>query len=160
MQGGLWLAGLSMDSEAAELMALENYAGERVTFGVDSGAAVTVVTKDTASDYPRQAGAGKRMTDCQGNVVKDMGEKDLQLTTASGGIKFARVTVAPVAKNFLAASSLLASGHEVVFKKEDSYILHRGSGRKQVLAQHNGVFEVTYALTPYASRAVPPRRTL
>ena len=53
------------------------------------------------------------------------------------------MTVAPVSKNLLAVSSLLASGHDVVFKREGSYIVHRGSGRKQVLEQKNGVFEVT-----------------
>ena len=162
MQGGLWLTGLEMhrenDENAKELMGLEQTSREMVTFGVDSGAAVTVVTKQTASEYPRVACQSKRMTDCQGNDVKDLGAKELQLTTVDGKTNFARVTVAPVAKNLMAVSSLVDSGHEVVFRNNGSYIRHIASGRRQHLERRNGVFEVTYALTPFASRANPPRR--
>ena len=84
-------------------------AGETVTFGVDSGAAVTVVGPDVAADYPRKtASAPKRMTDCQGNLVKDLGQKDLAFSADAGlNPVFARVTVAPVTKNLLAVSSMV-----------------------------------------------------
>ena len=33
-------------------MSLEGHAAERITFGVDSGAALTVIGKDVAAEYP------------------------------------------------------------------------------------------------------------
>ena len=54
---------------AAELMSLEGRTAERITFGVDSGAALTVIGKDVAAEYPRVQGLTRRMTDCQGNPV-------------------------------------------------------------------------------------------
>ena len=61
--GGLWLATTVAESEqkcetspAAEIMSLEGHAAERITFGVDSGAALTVIGKDVAAEYPRVQG--------------------------------------------------------------------------------------------------------
>ena len=62
VMGGLWLASLIsvVESEqkcetspTAEIMGLEGHAPERVTFVVDSGAALTVIGKDEAAEYPR-----------------------------------------------------------------------------------------------------------
>ena len=56
--GGLWLASLTAvaeseqrceTSQAAEIMSLEGHAAEQITFGVDSGAALTVIGKDVAA---------------------------------------------------------------------------------------------------------------
>ena len=63
--GGLWLASLLAGAEsvqncetspAAELMSLEGHTAERITFGVDSGAALTVIGKDVAAEFPRVQG--------------------------------------------------------------------------------------------------------
>ena len=84
--GGLWSLTAVAESEqncetnpAAELMSLECRTAERITFGVDSGAALTVIGKDVAAEYPRVQGLTRRMTDCQGNPVVDLGQKDLAL---------------------------------------------------------------------------------
>ena len=128
--GGLWLASLTAGAEseescetnpAAELMSLEGRTAERITFGVDSGAALTVIGKDVAAEYPRVQGFTRRVTDCQGNPVVDLGQKDLALRRPTCR-SFARVTVASVAKNLLSVSSLLQTGHEVVFSSGKSYI--------------------------------------
>ena len=75
--GGLWLASLTAvpeskqkreTSPAAELMRLEGRAAERITFGVDSGAALTVIGKDVTTQYPRVQGHTRRMIDCQQDV--------------------------------------------------------------------------------------------
>ena len=71
------LGSLEATEDAAELHAIANGLREEATFGVDSGAAVTVIGPDVASDYPHShTSTRKRMTDCQGNAVTDMGEKD------------------------------------------------------------------------------------
>ena len=84
--GGLWLSSLTAAAEseqrcetspAAEIMSLEGHAAERITFGVDSGAALTVIGKDVAAEYPRVQGHARRMTDCQGNPLVNSGQKDL-----------------------------------------------------------------------------------
>ena len=92
------------------------------------------------------------MTDCQGNPVVDLGQKDLALRGPTGR-SFARVTVASVAKNLLSVSSLLKTGHEVVFS-----IRHLKTGARQPMVEKNGVFEVSYDLTPYAVGMKPPPR--
>ena len=59
--GGLWLASLMAGAEsvqncetspASDIMSLEGRTAERITFGVDSGAALTVIGKDVAAEYP------------------------------------------------------------------------------------------------------------
>ena len=86
--GGLWLASLTAGavseqscetSPPTEIMSLEGRTAERITFGVDSGAALTVIGKDVAAEYLRVQGLARRMTDCQGNLVVNLGQKDLAL---------------------------------------------------------------------------------
>ena len=57
---GFWLASLTAGAEseqncetnpASELMSLEGRTAERITFGVDSGAALSVIGKDVAAEY-------------------------------------------------------------------------------------------------------------
>ena len=74
-----------------------------------------------AAEYPRVQGLARRMTDCQRNLVVNLGQKDLALRGPTGR-SFARVTVASIAKNLLSVSSLLKTGHEVVFSSGKSYI--------------------------------------
>ena len=157
--GGLWLASLTAGavseqscetSPPTEIM--------RITFGVDSGAALTVIGKDVAAGFPRVQGLARRMTDCQGNPVVNLGQKDLALRGPTGR-SFARVTVASVAKNLLSVSSLLKTGHEVVFSSGKSYTRHLKTNARQPMVEKNGVFEVSYDLSPCAvGLKRPPRR--
>ena len=73
-------------SPAAELMSLEGRTAERITFGVDSGAALTMIGKDVAAEYPRVQGLTRRMTECQGNPAVDLGQKDLALKDRQAGV--------------------------------------------------------------------------
>ena len=93
------------------------------------------------------------MTDCQGNLVVDLGQKDLALRGPTGR-SFARVTVASVAKNLLSVSS----GHEVAFSSGKSYIRHLKTGARQPMVEKSGVFGVSYDLSPYAVGLKPPPR--
>ena len=77
---------------------------------------------------------------------------------AMGGLWLASVTVASVAKNLLSVSSLLKTGHEVVFSSGKSYIRHLKTGARQPMVEKNGVFEVSYDLSPYAVGLKPPPR--
>ena len=164
--GRLWLASLTAVAESkqmcetsptAEIVSLEGHAADRITFGVDSFAALTVIGKDVAAGYPRVQGLARRMTDCQGNRVVNFGQKDLA-SRGPTGRSFARVTVASVAKNLLSVSSLLKTGHEVVFSSGKSYIQHLKTDARQPMVEKNGVFEVSYDLSPYAVGLKPPPR--
>ena len=95
------------------------------------------------------------MTDCQGNPVVNLGQKDLALRGPTGR-SFARVTVASVAKNLLSVSSLLKTGHEVVFSSGKSYIQHLKTDARQPIVEKNGVCEVSYDLSPCAVGLKPP----
>ena len=144
MEAPAELAALVVEADEEELMelsALEKALKEKITFGIDSGAALTVISSNVASDYPSRQGPKRQMRDCQGREVKDLGMKDLEMKSKAG-VSFARVTVASVAKNLLAVSSLVRSGHEVVFQEEGSYIRHRMSGRVQKMREVNGVYEI------------------
>ena len=78
------------------------------------------------------------MRDCEGNVVKDMGRKDLAMLS-DGKLSFVRATVAPVAKNLLSVHGLIKSGHEVVFKPSGCFIKHIKTGRTKQMQERNGV---------------------
>ena len=152
--GGLWLGALTMEQEIA---ALEDQSST-ISFGVDSGAAQTVITQEEASDYPMlHTEPRQRMRDCQGNLVKDMGHKDLAMRS-NGNLSFVRATVAPVAKNLLSVHGLVKSGHEVVFKPSGCYIKHVKTGRTKQMKEVNGVYEVDYDLVNFAEAPRPPPR--
>ena len=53
---------------------------ETVTFGVDSGAELTVIGQATATGYPKNGHQiVKAMRDCTGKPVEDLGSKNLVL---------------------------------------------------------------------------------
>ena len=67
---GLWLASLTAGAEseqsretspAPEIMSWEGRTAQRITFGVDSGAALTVIGKDVAAERPRVQGLARRI---------------------------------------------------------------------------------------------------
>ena len=88
----------------------------------------------------------------------NLGQKDLALRGPTGS-SFARVTVASVAKNLLSVSSLLKTGHEVVFSSDKSHIRHLKTGARQPMVEKNGFFERSYDLSPNAvGLKRPPRR--
>ena len=90
--------------------------------------------------------------------MEDLGSKDLELR-GPAGVNFARVTVVPVAKNLLSVSALVKAGHEVVFKKDGSFVKHKATGKTQRMREVNGVYELDFDLQPFAKRAaeMPPR---
>ena len=57
--------------------------------------------------------------------------------------------MASVAMNLLSVSSLLKTGHEVVFSRGKSYIRHMKTDARQPIVEKDGVFEVSFDLSPY-----------
>ena len=136
---------------------------EKVRFGVDSGAALTVVQKHTGADYPLQKSVNRKvMRAANGEVIPDLGSRDLAVVghSASGDqCQFLRATVAPVSKNLLSVSALVDAGHEVVFGPSESYYRHQKTGKKKNFQRINGVYELELELEPFSSAPEPPTRS-
>ena len=88
----------------------------------------------------------------------NLGQKDLALREPTGR-SFVRVTAASVAKKMLSVSSLLKTGHEVVFSSGKRYNRHTKMDARQPIVEKNRVCEVSYDLSPYTVGLKPqPRR--
>ena len=150
--GGLWLCGL----EKGITFELDMIGEETVTFGVDSGAELTVIGQRTAASYPKSGnGSMKAMRDCTGKPVEDLGAKNLVLKGPLG-TTYAATTVAPVQKNLLSVAAMVDAGHEVVFRKDGSYIQNLRTGRWHSLRRVRNIYEVDFKLEPYSSAGLPP----
>ena len=133
---------------------------EKITFGVDSGAELTVITETAASEYPNTDDKTRvKMRDCQGNTIKDLGKKILGLKTSTDAprTQFTNATVGPLRKNLMAVCSLVDAGHRVVFDQEGSFIEHKETGYKTKMIRRGGQFDIDFWLEPYATLRVPPR---
>ena len=135
-------------------MAVEEQSIERVRFGVDSGAACTVVKPTAASDYPvARIEPMKRLRAANGEIIKDLGNRHLKVRTGRKS-RVLRTTVAPVAKNLLAVCQLVDTGHDVVFSQRGSFIKNMKSGEVMQMERINGTYEVEFDVEPYAAQGI------
>ena len=63
-----------------------------------------------------------------------------------------------VASDLLSVSSLSKTGHEVVFQQRQELHRHLKTDARQPIVEKNGLFEVSYDLSPYAVGLKPPPR--
>ena len=134
--------------------ALENET-HKITLGVDSGAAVTCLKPDVATDYPLIRVAGRTLRGAGGGEIASYGDRHVGLKGSDSKTRILRCGVADVRKNLLAVSQLIDQDHEVVFSKRRSYIKHTPTGRTVDVTRRNGVFEIETDLVPYF-RGAPP----
>ena len=113
--GGLWLCSIGGHTNTSNLHL------STVTFVVDSGAEVTVISTDTAR---------KGVRDCTGKPAECMGDRYLALKGLLGHT-FAKTTAAPVRKRLLSVAALVETGHVVTIKRDRSYVWQLGTGRWQ-----------------------------
>ena len=128
-------------------------------FGVDSGAAVTVVGKDVAPDYPSRKGAARVLWAANGAAIPEYGHKRL-VVRGDWGCGIVRASTAGVSKNLLSVSQLVDAGNEVVFRPQGAYIHHLRTGRHMPLARTNGVFELAVDLEPFSGLGPTMRRAV
>ena len=88
MIGGPWLCSLGGQANAS------NPHLRTVTFGVYSGAEVTVITTDTTNDYPRERGPKKAMEDYTGKRGNDTRDRYLEFNGPLGNT-FAKIRGRP-----------------------------------------------------------------
>ena len=134
-------------------MAVVAETGE-LRFGVDSGAALTVVRSDVATDYPVMSGRKRFLRAANGQAIPDLGNKEITLKDGKGH-RIVRTAVAGVSKNLLSVSQLVDAGHEVIFSPKKSVIRHLQTGRVKEIERTNGVYEVSYQMEPYVKALGP-----
>ena len=127
---------------------------EELRFGVDSGAALTVVRSDVATDYPVVSMRKRFLRAANGQAIPDLGNKEITLKDGYGH-RIVRTAVADVSKNLLSVSQLVDAGHEVVFSPKKSVIRHLQTGRVKEIERTNGVYEVSYQMEPYVTALRP-----
>ena len=137
--------------------ALENET-QRIVLGVDSGAAVTCIKPDVASDYPLKKVVGRTLRGAGGGEITSYGDRHVGLMGSDSRTRILRCGVADVRKNLLAVSQLIDQDHEVVFSKKRCYIKHTPTGWTVEMTRRNGVFEIEMNLVPYFRGAPPAGR--
>ena len=116
---------------------------EKLTLTVDSGASDTVIPPSCMewSFLFHTPKVGSEYEVANGAVVHNLGERRfiMRLSDKGDELELACQVVEDVHKPLLAVSSITAQGHQVVFGKEESYIL-LSSGEKLAMRNENGVY--------------------
>ena len=119
-----------------------------VRFGVDSGAAATVIRSMECSDYPINRKQKKVFRTASSTTLETEGRRTLGL--ADGCLVRADVAQ-DLSKNLMAVAHLCDSGHRVVFDNEDGYYaMHKKTGRKMGFQRSGNVFDVELEVVPFA----------
>jgi hypothetical protein len=146
--GGLCLSSLSIDS----LDAIGSPC-ERVTLGIDSGAAVTIVPRGICTDYPLQQNDRSRVHGgyraANGQMIIDEGSRVLFYKDGKD-TRAIRARVGDVSKGLVSVSEMVDCGHRVVFDCDGSYAVHKQTGKKTYFKRRNKVFEIDVDIVPYA----------
>ena len=148
--GGLFITALMDQNESNELMAVNDMlrGGRKVRFGVDSGAAATVIQSAVCSDYPINRKQKKIFRTASKETLETEGRRTLGLSDGC----FVRADVAQdLSKNLMAVAHLCDSGHRVVFDNEEGYFaMHKKTGRKMGFQRSGNVFDVELEVVPFA----------
>ena len=110
-------------SPAAEIKSLEGHAAERITFGVDGAALTWQLSTPECRDT-------RRMTDCQGNPVVNLGQKEPGLE-GTDRQEFRKSDRGVSSQELAVGELLVEDGHEVVFSSGKSYIQHLKTDARQ-----------------------------
>ena len=129
----------------------------KIRIGIDSCAAVTVVTKDSGRKTTRRAqdtsGKAKSYRLASGKLLPDLGARKVQVKLKDGSLRCVNPRVADTHRDLMAVSEMNDMGHDVVFPRSDrgikAYAYHEGSDTKLELERVNGVFELPFELVPY-----------
>ena len=117
-------------------------------FGVDSGAAATVIQSAVCSDYPINHKQKKVFRTASKETLETEGRRTLGL---SDGCLVRADVAQDLSKNLMAVAHLCDSGHRVVFDNEEGYFaMHKKTGRKMGFQRSGNVFDVELEVVPFA----------
>ena len=112
----------------------------KISLGVDSGAAVTVIPPSYCNDYPilpnAESKRGHAYRAASGTKVYDQGTRAIVASIDGGSARGIKARVAEVVKGLLSVYEQAQAGHAVLFSKQRSFCKYDGDGKfmKEVLA--------------------------
>jgi hypothetical protein len=148
-----------LDLCTLELNAMDDSDEEYFYAAVDSGAAASVIpnkwfldveTKPTVSS---EMGTSYRAAN--GQLVRDEGEKTIEVMAEDGSVRRLRCTSTGVHRMLIAVSKLVEKGHEVHFGPKGSYLKHIASGRILPVHLRRGVYTIKLKKVNGQGRSAP-----
>ena len=130
---------------------------DRLTMGVDSGAAVTVIPRWSCGAYPAVKGDGAGVTyrTATNQAVKDEGLRELiGRPNGQGEVMGIRARVADVHKALLSVAEVVDKGFRVVFDtdqdgRDTSHMVRKSTGQRVEFRRRNKVYEIDWDILPY-----------
>ena len=130
---------------------------DRLTMGVDSGAAVTVIPRWSCDAYPvvKGDGAGATYRTATNQAVKDEGLRELiGRPNGQGEVMGIRARVADVHKALLSVAEVVDKGFRVVFDTDQdgrdiSHMVRKSNGQRVEFRRRNKVYEIDWDILPY-----------
>ena len=117
----------------------------KLVFGVDSGAAVTILKTDECSSYPLDTSVKREFKAANKTMLKTEGRRNIDLV--SGGL--IRAEVGNVSKNLMSVADLEDAGFHVQFSGEGQrYAIHRETGQKFSFVRRGRVYDLEVAVQP------------
>ena len=114
----------------------------KVTFTLDSGAAVSAAPKSLGDDYPMQIEEPRSYKTATGSLVQDEGFRVLPIVTEEGLHRCMNFRVAPVHKALVSASKVCRKGYRIILDSEpgQSGMLHKHTNEWIGLREEKGVY--------------------
>ena len=123
-----------------------------VTFGVDSGAAVTILKTDECTDYPLDDSLRREFKAANKTILRTDGRRAVDLV--HGGL--IKAEVGNVSKNLMSVADLEDAGFHVQFSGEGQrFALHRATGKKFTFKRRGRVYDLE--LMVQRGPGVPPQ---
>ena len=137
---------------------------ETLSFGIDSGAAVSIIPDDVCQGHPlaQDTASGKAYYSAGGHPIYDEGRRELWVQVGDA-VRGMRPRVGKVKKCLLSVYDLCSHGHRVVFDigvdgVDRSYAEHKDTKEKLHFELKNRVWEMHAAVLPAGRR--PPELDL
>ena len=144
---GLFLCALEKDNVRHQQV-------RRIVFGIDSGAATTVVPPEACPDFPTVENELSKngysyKTAAKGVSIKDEGTRKL-VGTVMGKMRGVTTHVCQVGKPLMSVAEMIDQNHRIVFDSAGSYAENKDTGDIVEFERRNNVFEITLEVQPYA----------
>ena len=123
---------------------------ERLEAMVDSGAAVSAIPPEVASQYPvrNHAASGRTYYAANGTQVKDEGMRSPLMRTDEGQMRSVDFSVCNVRRPIISVGKAIEKGQRVVFDSDGSYVEDKASGARTAIEKKNGVFVMRMWVVP------------
>ena len=148
-----------LDLCTLELNAMDEDNEEYFYAAVDSGAAASVIPNNWFPDVEARptisSETGTSYRAANGQLVRDEGEKVIEVWAEDGNVRRLRCTSTGVHRMLLSVSKLVAKGHEVYFGPRGSYLKHTASGMTLPVHLRRGVCTIKLKKVNKQERSAP-----